>query len=346
MSFHIQRITKSITFRVQCRRLHLVHEIFTKYPNGKLAACEKQNLKVQPKPFTILKPSGPVMVNSVEEALEHIEPMTHLTKAGGDQAYQISKLKPPPPTVDKQSGGIKETAGCRDGNAREFHLKSKANSLHLAHVLSKAYQVLSFKTTDLRRVEFHVHTEEGYSIDWLLENCPHLRPEMMLAAMPLETIVLAPPLVDRGRKLMWALYRTQTPAEAREKEKLRRAELQAKRSLHEAANLEAEVNGSKVYDNIGKIMADERPSDLSSESTNIDKLQILPKPSKQRGEEAKPRNLLRNVQLWNKPSKKFKRAWKRGPYQTSERFLAKQQKRRAQADTKSKSELMRPIYRR
>ena len=206
MSFLIQRKTHFITSIVQCRRLHLVHEIFTKYPNGKLAACEKQNLNIQPKPFRILKPSGSVMVNNVKEALEHLEPTTHLTKAGGDQTYHVSKLKPPPPTVDKQSGGIKETAGCRDGNAREFHLQSNANSLHLAHVLGKAYQVLSFKNIDLRRVEFHVHMKEGLSIEWFLENCPHLRPEMILAAMPPETIVLAPPLPDGGRQLMWALY--------------------------------------------------------------------------------------------------------------------------------------------
>ena len=118
---------------------------------------------------------------------------------------------------------------------------------------------------------------------------------------------------------------------------MRRAKRQAKGPLQEAANLEAKVGGSKVSNDSGQIMTDERASDLSSESTNIDKLQIGPNPSKQRQEEAKPRNLLRNVQLWNKPSKRFKRAWKREPYPTSERFLAKQQKRRAHAEDQVKA---------
>lgn len=336
MSFLIQRAIQIVTLRAQCRHLHLVHEIFTKYPNGKLAACEKQNLNIQPKPFTICKPSGDVTVSNVKEALEHIEPMTHLTKVGGQQTYQISKLNPPPPTPDKQPGGKQETAGCRDGNAREFHLKTNASSTYLAHVLSKAYQVLSFRNIDLRRVEFHVTTEDDFSIEWLLENCPHLRPEMILAAMPPETIVLAPPLADGRHKLMWALYKTQLPAEARDKV-FRNARLQSKGLLHEASNLAVEVKGLKVNDAIGKTATDERAFDLSSESANIDKLQIVPSPLRQRGEEITPHNVLRNEQTWNKPSKKFQRAWKKEAYQTSKRCLVKQQMRHAQAEDQLQS---------
>ena len=337
MSFLIYRTTHFITLHAHCRHLHLVHEIFTKFPSGKLAACEKQELNIQPKPFKILKPSGAITINSVKEALEHIVPMTHLTKVGREQTYQISKLDPTLSTADKQSGGIKETAGRRDGNAREIHLKTNASSPYLAHVLGKAYQVLSFKDRNLRRVEFHVNAEGDYSIEWFLENCPHLRPEIILAAMPPGTMVLAPPLTEGRRKIMWAVYRTLTSVEASERLN-RRAELQAKGLLQEAANLEVGVSGSKVNDAIRQIATDKRASDLSSERTNIDQRQIEQKPPSQSGEEAKrPRNLLRNVQLWSKPSKKFKLAWKREPYQTSKRFLAKQQKRRAQAEDETKA---------
>ena len=345
MPFLIHKTTQFITVRAQCRYLHLVHEIFTKFPNGKLAACVKQKLNIQPKPFTILKPSGKIAVNSVKEALEHIEPMTHLSKVCGDQIYQFSKLDAPRPSPNKPSGAIKETAGCRDGNAREFHLKTDASSCHLAHVLSKAYQVLSFRNVDLRRVEFHVTMEEDFSIEWALQNCPHLRPEMILAAMPPETMVLAPPLADGRRKLMWALYRTQTSAEARETV-LRRAELQAKRLLRESADFAVEMNGSKVNDVKGEIVADKGESGLSSQTTDAEKLHIARRSSRKEREEAKPRNLLRNEQLWNEPCKRFQRAWKREAYQKSERFLVKQRMRRAREEDPIKAKAKGNIRRR
>jgi hypothetical protein len=54
----------------------------------------------------------------------------------------------------------------------------------------------------------HVHAEEGrgYPLSWIVQNCMHLRPEMILRAMPYGTRITVPP-VTNGTEMCWVMER-------------------------------------------------------------------------------------------------------------------------------------------
>ena len=103
---------------VHCRGIHLTHEILTKFPTDELASCSKQTLDIQPQASTLKTKSGIIItVNSVEEVLEHVEPISYRRKLEGQQTYRISTLKPP--ALKDQRADGKEKAGAREGGAHE-----------------------------------------------------------------------------------------------------------------------------------------------------------------------------------------------------------------------------------
>lgn len=365
--------TRVISTRLQCRHIHLVHEIWTKYPSGKLARCKEQKLIIQPTPFGLRTKSGKtITIKTVKEVLEHIEPMTHLEKLSGENTYRVSPLDPPP-VVKKPPGEKFEKPGTRDGGAREVHLNTSAHPTYLKHVLSKAYHVLCFKDLRLRKVEFHVRTEKSKGIEWALENCPHLRPEVILAAMPRGTKVLAPPLADGETKLMWALHFGHIPPEMQDKKT--KGDKSAKGVGREEKNPnEVSTTGTNLRESF--TINDAKPA-LSGKGTAVEKLEKAQRISRAQKRDARTDKLLqqeveqqarenpdhnrsstktsdddgeavgkdktslsRNEQLWDKPTRLFMRAWKREAYpglsRTPEQALAKKQRDLArQAQNKS-----------
>ncbi|KAL8794058.1 MAG: hypothetical protein Q9195_003358 [Heterodermia aff. obscurata] len=334
----LTRISPVISARTQHRRLHLFHEIYTEYPSGKLAACERQELDLQPKPFRIVTPSGLITVNSVIEAFKYVEPMTHLMKVDvdGEQIYRIASLETLAPPRSKL-GNLTEKPGRRVGGAREIHIRTDCSSAYLRRVLSRAYQVLTFKTLVLRRVEFHVRVEGDYSIEWALENCPHLRPEIILAAMPEQTAVLAPPLADGRNKLMWALHRKRTTAEWLEENG---AESIARGPTKEATTGQIDENETKqlrVRDmatrrkDVYQSTTDRRrepTSILVGDGPDVDKSQAvkdMPRSETKEAESPNPDSCMvdKYQKMWNNPSipTKFRKAWRRESRKRPERFL-------------------------
>ena len=351
--------------RVQRRQIHLVHEIWTMFPSGKLARCKEQKLTIQPKPFGLQTKSGKtITITSVKQVLEHIKPMTHLEKLDGENLYRVSSLDPPP-DVKKPTGEILEEPGRRDGGAREVHLKTNANSTYLKHVLSKAYEVLCFKNLKLRKVEFHVRTEKDKAIEWALENCPHLRPEVILAAMPLGTKVLAPALVDGETKLRWALHFGHIPPEMRNKkpkgDKAAKGIAEGEENPHVGAISTRETNVRDSIPSKDGETALGRKNKFKEETENAQRMSRVQKKEartdrvlpREVGEQAREKQshkdlstktsdhddkaagkyralVLENEQMWEEPTRLFMRAWKRTPYQglqrTPEQALAKRQK--------------------
>ena len=345
----LTRISPFVIARTQRRRLHLVHEIFTKHPNGKLAACKKQKLELQPKPFRIKTPSGVVTLNSVREAFKYIKPMTHLMKVDGKQIYQVTSLELPPPLLDER-GNLRELPGPRKGSALEIQLTTGCSSADLKSVLSRAYQALLSKRVDFRRVEFHVKVKEDNTNTWALKNCAHLRPEIILAAMPEDTLVLAPLLADGRSEMMWALHRMRTPLELEEK----RAENIARGLMKGGTTSWVDDNQDEELD-----LRDLKVRDFSESNTStrrqphsvvvgngidIDKPQAATDVSRSETKEEKSRDAnLRMIQryekVWDTPSKWFNRTWKRKAWQGSKRFLKKQEQRRRRVAKKGENRM-------
>lgn len=184
--------------------------------------------------------------------------------------------------------------------------------------------MLSFKTVCRRRVEFHVTVEGDCTVEWALENCPHLRPEIILAAMPTGTLVLAPPLADGRTELMWALHRARTALDVEEKS----AGLTAKGFIKGATTSEVDENeaeelevrdfetGTKEVSESNTNGRREPPSVLVGDGTDVDESQIPTDVSRSERKEAILRNktsrMIRKYEdVWNEPSQRFKQAWKR-----------------------------------
>ena len=311
------RISPFIFARTQCRQLHLVHEIFTNAPTGKLATCEKLNLEIQPKPFQLATLSGLVTVNSVIEALGYIKPMTHLMKLDRQKIYQITALNPPPPLeYEKKSKSLKRFLKTRrrDGDAHEIEFTTGCNSTNLEKALSNAYQMLARKSKHARRVEFHLRVVGNRSIEWALEKFPHLRPEMILAAMPEQTAVLAPPLAYGKNELMWALHRRPKMFEIIGKNKSEEPE---SRDLKDKDV--SESNDSK----------NREPSPVQvGEGADVDKAQAATDVSRSETNVAKPPETDSCIEnshetIWDRPCETFSKAWKREAYEESTRYLTK-----------------------
>ena len=342
----LTRISPFVIARTQRRRLHLVHEIFTKHPNGKLAACKKENLQLQPKPFQIETPSEAVTVNSVREAFKYIKPMTHLTKVDGKHIYQVTSLKLPPPLLDER-GNLRELPGPREGSAHVIQLTTGCSSADLKTVLSRAYQVLLSKRVDFRRVEFHVKVEGDRTNHWALKNCAHLRPEIILAAMPEDTLVLAPLLAEGRSEMVWALHRMRTSLELEEK----RAENIARGLMKGGTTSRVDDNQDEELDLRDLEVRDFSESNTSTrrqphsivvgDGIDVDKPQAATDMSRSETKEEKSgdanlRMIQRCEKVWDTPSKKFNRAWKREAWQGSKRFLKKQARRRLDVAFKGK----------
>lgn len=95
------------------------------------------------------------------------------------------------------------------GRGRQIHLTITSPPPHLALLLARAYCFLLQGC----RIEFHLHQKSKdkqveNNLDWALEHCLHLRPDVIMKAMPKGTEMLVLPAVSKStalQELVWAL---------------------------------------------------------------------------------------------------------------------------------------------
>lgn len=187
--------------QIAIRGLHLLHHIFTPTPHL------KSLLSVKKMPIT---PSDQVSLNmrgsdrsdlgqmTLTSVFSLIKPFNYLAQVPTKSPLQYFQIKPlkardlDPP--ERQRANKK--AFKRDGQYKEFHLTTDTPAAYLKHVLSKSCEYLLQGS----RIQFALHQKSlkaGSSppIEVALKNCPHLRPDTILRAMPEGTTMLAHPCV-------------------------------------------------------------------------------------------------------------------------------------------------------
>lgn len=156
---------------------------------------------------------------TLQSAFSLIEPLNYLAPvhAKSDLPYfQIRPLKALQDLPENQPVSKKQLK--RAGHGVEFHLTTDTPATYLPHVLNKACQNL----LQGNRVQFALHqvrSKGGLNtpIAIALKDCPHLRPDTILRAMPEGTTILAQPCifpkskVKKGKKaspeppLLWII---------------------------------------------------------------------------------------------------------------------------------------------
>ncbi len=181
------------------RRLHALHELFSKSPRGKSIALRGKSLPTIENEVRLENGKGRTIatVKTIARLVEHLGPLSYLEKVPSENhLYTIVPLKTFRPS--KKQDQFK-----RAGNGKELYITTSSDLLSIKHNVSKAYDFLSKGY----RVEFHVRPRSNnrvQTIDWALQNALHLRPEVIQAAMPKGTKILIPPFRD-GTALIWAL---------------------------------------------------------------------------------------------------------------------------------------------
>lgn len=188
------------SLHVHRRHLHLLHQKFNPLGRNKLGAFETKNIaQITPVPFQLVDLKGKNLgTKTIAEAVKLVRPFSHLlpVEPTSNQIYRIFPLK-------NTLRGREPTRFKRLGSGKELHLTTTCEAETVTHFLSKAYEFLSKDY----RVEFHLRPKAGmksFTVDWALKNCIHLRPELILASMPLGTELFLKPVVD-GQQIIWAL---------------------------------------------------------------------------------------------------------------------------------------------
>lgn len=182
------------------RRIHILHELFTSTPKGRVAKLETNALPPLVNDVRLLDKQGNTIatVCSMDGLLSHLEPFSYLERVSSAKPlYRIVQLMKFSASR-KGPGKFK-----RVGTGKELHITTTSLASTCKHTVSKAYEFLSKGW----RVEFHVRSKtdnKAHSIDWALRYALHMRPEVINAAMPEGTKMLMPPVL-RGSELLWVL---------------------------------------------------------------------------------------------------------------------------------------------
>lgn len=231
--------------RQQTRHLKLLHELFVSKPfpisaenQAQLDACQPKRL---PSPVDIqLDLSNDPNVQperlTLSETQARLNPLSHLTLSthllnvgdkklylGKDKTYRILPLTLPKDFVPKilpdnwQHQGKRRPSGKNvevqkfphAGRGRQVHFTIYTPPAHLYSTLVMAYGCLLQGC----RIEFHLHQKSNdvrdeNTVDWALEHSLHLRPDVILKAMPEGTELLGLPATSKshmGEELVWAL---------------------------------------------------------------------------------------------------------------------------------------------
>lgn len=221
------------------RAFHLIHNLFSanvnKHSATQLATVSKKTYPQADKVSLQLiddKSNGSITV-ALEQALQRLEPLSYLAEVKPG-LYRIQTFPDPGPVepVKQPHPRTNYKPYTRAGRAKEIHLTTSATPSFLRNQLRISYKYI----LEGSRMEFHLHqkserakSEDDPSIDWALAHCMHLRPDSILAAMPLGTTMLATPattdlsfkkkppkiLDHRRSQVMWAMENAEALARAK-----------------------------------------------------------------------------------------------------------------------------------
>lgn len=209
--FTCRRLINLSPIHVRCRTLHLLHQLFTKKSFSK-SQIDHLRLRTLPKPSDIRTSlfdpeTKKVQHLQLKKVIRLIKSGTYLAQSGfpNDSTFRVYDLgMPESPNPSKKR--LK-----REGHGREIRLITICDAKYLRISLRRAHNFL--QSGD--RVEFHLRVtnnkgKEAKSqlIDATLHKRPDLRPDVILAAMPKGTTMLARPCTKVGedtQMLAWAM---------------------------------------------------------------------------------------------------------------------------------------------
>lgn len=215
------------------RAFHLVHNLFCAHFNEHSATqLATVSGKIFPRadelPLRLVDgKSDEILTMTLEQALKRLEPLSYLAEAGPG-LYRIQTFPDPGPVAPVKQPFPRTSFKpyTRAGRGKEIHLTTSCTPSYLLHTLRISYKYI----LEGSRMEFHLHpksekakSKDDPTVDWALAHCMHLRPDSILAAMPLGTTMLAEPatsdwsfkkkspknLDDRKSEVMWAMENTE-----------------------------------------------------------------------------------------------------------------------------------------
>ena len=205
----------SVGNRILARKLHLIHDIFAPRPSYQLDKLRTKIISdIELAPCKLVEsPSGSEdSIVTLHELLPMIQPF-HYLEAEGPQgsteikAEEVANLRYKIVELPVWSGPWsrqKDKKHKRLGSSKEIHLTTSLRPGAFKHFLGVAAYILQKRD----RVEFHLRAKRGnkaMTVDWALQNLPHLRPEVILRSMPEGTSVFIPPVVNKKlEELIWA----------------------------------------------------------------------------------------------------------------------------------------------
>ena len=202
----IHRTRSHNVLAINRRGMHILHQMFTKTPsNMQVSSIRRKELP--PADMISLdlsdvkgKNLGVMTLPQAWEHIKHSETPSHLAKIdSGSYRIQPLKVDTDEKSLNKQRSTMKRTK--RAGRSKEFPITTTERGGRLQLILSKAYTFLLQGI----RVEFCLSQKvKGINklntVDWALENAPHLRPDTILSAMPEGSKMLVQPCTAASSK--------------------------------------------------------------------------------------------------------------------------------------------------
>ena len=202
----IHRTGSNKVLSINVKGIHILHQMFARGPpNTLLSTVRKKQLPPAERiSLELLDAEGKGFgVLTLPQAWEHIkqsETPSHLAQIGPG-LYRIQPLKvvTDEKTLNQQISTMKRMK--RAGRCKEFPFTTTEQGGRLRLILSKAYTFLlqgirvefclSQKVKDVNKLN---------TVDWALENAPHLRPDTILSAMPKGSQMLVQPCTATASK--------------------------------------------------------------------------------------------------------------------------------------------------
>ena len=202
----IHRTGSNNVLGINPREIHILHQMFTKGPPHTLLSTVRRK-QLPPAEMISLelfdaegKGFGVVTLPRAWEHIKQSETPSHLAQIGpGLYRMQPLKVVTDEKTLNQQRSTMKRVK--RAGRSKEFPFTTTEQGGRLQLILSKAYAFLLQGI----RVEFCLSQKvKGINklntVDWALENAPHLRPDIILSAMPEGSQMLVQPCTATASK--------------------------------------------------------------------------------------------------------------------------------------------------
>ena len=202
----IHRARSNNVLAINRREIHILHQMFTKSPTSmRLSSIRRKELL--PADMISLelvnaegKKLGIMTLPQAWDHIKHSETPSHLAEMdSGSYRIQPLKVETDEKSLNKQRSTMKRTK--RAGRSKEFPFTTTEQGGRLQLILSKAYTFLLQGI----RVEFCLSQKvkginKVNTVDWALENAPHLRPDTILSAMPEGSKMLVQPCTAAASK--------------------------------------------------------------------------------------------------------------------------------------------------